>query len=159
MNRRNILFGLLASLLGGLFVGWRRYGKASPKAVALSHNGIISLKRTPNLLGCKVYVDGKLIKRAIMVNTTKGFCLAYVNDRDWGSMKSLERQRIYGYIEIDEQDCKGRILTGTPYQLTEDGESQCNCCMVACCECRPRYIKEHPAECECDLEILKARSA
>lgn len=104
MNRRNVLFGLLASLLGGLFVGWRKYGKASPKAVSLAHNGIISKDRTPHLIGCKVYVNGKRIEHAISVNTTKGFVLAW-NQKPTADPTSWIKSRIYGYIEIDPSDC------------------------------------------------------
>jgi hypothetical protein len=104
MNRRTILAAIIPAILAMFFGVRRSWGKASPKAAALAHNGIISLGRTPHLLGCKVYVNGKRIKHAISVNTTKGYVLAYGDDKS-DSVKYLTKQRVYGYIEVDASDC------------------------------------------------------
>jgi hypothetical protein len=109
LNRRNF-FSMTAAAIGWLLTK-RPLGKASRKAVDLSNNGIISPQRTPWLLGAKVYVDGKFVPRVQSVNTTKGYVVALGDYAD--KTMRFTKQRIYGYIDIDDSDCMTNALEDT----------------------------------------------
>lgn len=103
MNRREILRNLFGAL-AVMFVGLRpRFAKASPEAIRLAKNGIISPQRTPWMLGGKVFVDGKEVPSVLMANVSKGFVVYRPN---WGKGKprtlaNMQTKRLYGYVHAE----------------------------------------------------------
>jgi hypothetical protein len=104
MNRRTFINWTWLASIAALLFGFKSFGTASAKACAIAHNGIISPKRTPWAIGCKVYVNGKLIPNVAMVNTHKGYVLAH-DELQRGTLGYHQTHRIYGWIEIDDSDC------------------------------------------------------
>ena len=102
MNRRDVIQTLSLALMG-MFAGVlpTKRGKASPEAIRLAKNGIISPKRTPWMLGGKVFVDGKEMTHVRFANVSKGYVVRYLGPHPRRTASDLQTERVYRYVHAE----------------------------------------------------------